>query len=209
MLFCNTRGICLCPCHCMKAKPHHKCHIRSPSASGLLGMEVHRMSTCTPLHGGWWVLCGRRESHQDVGDCKKMHGVVYIGLAVNRGPSLCDSAQGCHHQQGSIGEAESSKVSHSTRNEDISCSHRRPGRAGCRGGDVPPLGSVCMEVPATLEGECCFLKGVQPVPPWDEGPCDVFPGAQMSPAPLEQRKADLCLMRRTRFAAKPTWKPNL
>lgn len=71
------------------------------------------------------------------------------------------------------------------------------------------LGSVCTEVPATLEGMCCFLEGVQPVPSWGEGPCDVFPSAQVSPSPLEQRKGDLCLMGRTRFAAKDTWKPNL
>lgn len=49
------------------------------------------------------------------------------------------------------------------------------------------LGSSCMEVPAMLEGACCFLQGVQPVPPWDEGPC-VFSSAQVSPSPLEQRK---------------------
>lgn len=143
MLFCNTHGICLCPRHCMKAKSHHKCHIRFPSSPGLLGMEVHWMSSCTPLHSEWWVLCGHSESHQDVGDCKNMRAIVYIsGLALIRGPSLHDSARGCHHEQGSIGGAESSKVPHGTRSEETSCSHRRPGRAGCRGGDIPPWFSL-------------------------------------------------------------------
>lgn len=146
----------------------------------LLGMEVHWMSSRTLLHSGWWVLC---ESHQDVGDCKNMRATVSRGLALKRGPSLRDSAWGCHREQGSIGGAECSKVSRGMRRPAAATAGQEELDAGVV---TSLLGSVCTEVPAVLEGVCRSLQGVQPVLSWDEGPSDVFPSAQVSPSPLEQ-----------------------
>jgi len=74
-----------------------------------------------------------------MGHCKNMHAIVYVGLALNRGPSLHDSVQCCHREQGSTDGAEASKVPRGIRGEETSCTHCRPGRAG---GDIPPWFSL-------------------------------------------------------------------